>query len=133
MVPAASSAASTMRSPRATPPAAFCQNVSALDRVIGSMKLTEAPLSTQSMRTSLKPPSSRSPIDDSGRMLIELIASSPRRARMLGREHHDVACGFAGAIAIGRWLVELHREAIVLGQPVGDAADGHLDAAGLDP
>jgi hypothetical protein len=44
IAPAASSAASTTRSPRATLADALRQNASALARTIGSMKLTDAPL-----------------------------------------------------------------------------------------
>ena len=51
-MPCASSATSSTRSPRATPSATLRQNASALSRVIGSMKLTDAPPSTQSTSTS---------------------------------------------------------------------------------
>src|SRR5437899_1361104 len=61
-IPAASSAASTKRSPHAALADAPRQNASALGRVMGSMKLTEAPPSTQSINTSLKPWISRSPM-----------------------------------------------------------------------
>ena len=62
MAPAASSAASTTRSPRATLAAVLRQNASAFARDIGSMKLTDAPPSTQSISTSLNPSISRSTI-----------------------------------------------------------------------
>jgi len=47
---------------RATLAAAPRQNASALARDIGSMKLTDAPPSTQSISTSLRPSISRSPM-----------------------------------------------------------------------
>jgi hypothetical protein len=61
-VPAASSAASTTRSPRATLADMRRQYASALARDIGSMKLTDAPPSTQSISTSLNPWISPSPM-----------------------------------------------------------------------
>src|SRR5437667_10532550 len=60
MAPACSSATSTTRSPRAALAEALRQNASALPRVSGSMKPTDAPPSTQSRSTSLSPSISRS-------------------------------------------------------------------------
>ncbi|MEP2830723.1 hypothetical protein [Parvibaculum sp.] len=48
------------RSPRAALAATFRQKVSAFSRVIGAMKLTDAPPSTQSTNTSQSPAISRS-------------------------------------------------------------------------
>jgi len=60
MVPSPSSAITTVRSPRAIPTATLRQNARAFSRVIGNMKLTEAPPSTQSTSTSLRPSMARS-------------------------------------------------------------------------
>src|SRR5262249_52762757 len=56
------------------------QNASALARVIGSMKLTDAPPSTQSISTSLSPAMSRSSMVSSGRirMAPDTFGSSTR-------------------------------------------------------
>src|SRR5688572_21918900 len=91
MMPFASSAASTMRSPRATLSAALRQNSSAFSRVIGSMKLTDAPPSTQSIRTSLRPSISRSPIFSSDRMRVEAILFPLDRPGRLRRHVVDDA------------------------------------------
>ena len=79
-----SSAASTTRSPRATLAAVPRQKASALARVIGSMKLTDAPPSTQSISTSHSPWISRSPIVCRQRIRMApdmVISSAPARAR----------------------------------------------------
>jgi len=82
--PVASSAASTTRSPRFALAPVRRQNASALSRVIGSMKLTDAPPSTQSISTSLSPWISRSPKDSRHRIWMAsdtVISSAPARAR----------------------------------------------------
>jgi len=52
--------ASAARSPRAALAATFRQKASAFSLVIGAMKLTDAPPSTQSINTSQSPAISRS-------------------------------------------------------------------------
>src|SRR5690242_3636500 len=141
MRPCTSSAATTMRSPRATLAETLRQNASALARDIGSMKLTEAPPSTQSMSTSLRPWISRSPMLERHRIrtafdIVISVArawSSPWRPRALGGDEDDIARGPARAVAKRGRLVELHREAVVGGQTMRHFPDGHLDRPLLDP
>src|SRR5262249_21314176 len=59
--------------------------------------------------------------------------SSPPRRRWLARDDHDVPRRLACAVAKRGWLVELHGQAVVAPEPIGDAAERHLDAALLDP
>src|SRR6266850_3529453 len=114
IVPAASSAASTTRSPRVTLVDVLCQYASALARDMGSMKPTDAPPSTQSISTSLNPRISRSAMVGRQRICAVSGTSSPcHGTRALGRHDHDVARGLAGTVAKRGALVELHSEAVV--------------------
>src|SRR3989442_1679282 len=110
IAPVASSATSTTRSPRPTLADVLRQNASALARDIGSMKLTDAPPSTQSISTSLNPWISRSPTVCSVRIRMGTGTSSPRRTRTLGGDDHEVSRGLAGAVPKRRWLVERSEE-----------------------
>src|SRR6266850_1139443 len=127
--PVSSSAEITTRSPRATPAAAPRQNNSAFARDIGSMKLTDAPPSTQSISTSLSPSISRSPMVCRGRISIALATSSPRGASVLGCQHDDISRGLARAVAERRRLVEQHRQAVVLGEAIRRTAERDLETA----
>ena len=117
IAPAASSATSTTRSPRATLAATSRQNASALPRVIGSMKLTEAPPSTQSISTSHSACElALAEASETRGRRARRACSSPRvRPRSAG-DHHDVARRLARAVAERDRLVELHRQAIVFGE-----------------
>src|SRR3954469_5709815 len=127
-------APSTSLSPRARLAAALPQKLSALARVIGCMKLTEAPPSTQSMSTSERPRISCSPIASSARTRIaQSFMSLFPAARPLVRDHYDVARGFARAIPEHHLVVELHGEAVVFVALVRHLAERDFDAAFLHP
>src|SRR5713101_2345318 len=59
--------------------------------------------------------------------------SSPRRTRTLGRDDHDISRRLARAVAKRRWLVELHREAVVFREATRNAPERHFDAPLLHP
>jgi len=101
--PVSSSAEITRAHRGATPAAAPRQNVSALARDIGSMKLTDAPPSTQSISTSLRP------LDLA--IAVVLQTANPdgaRHAHLLGaRERslandHEISRRLARAVAKSR-------------------------------
>src|SRR5580658_961393 len=127
-----SSAASRRSSPRARLAPVRRQKVTALACVIGSMKLTDAPPSTQSMRTWLKPSMSRSPSVSSWRMRMasvpaSMAASASRGRCALAGEHDQIAHGPARAVAKHGWLVELHGQTVILIEPVGHTPDRQLE------
>src|SRR5215216_5669433 len=90
-IPVSPSAASTTRSPRATLSDTPRQNISALPRVIGSMKFTDAPPSTQSIRTSLK--SARSRLVKVRNMRIVMPSGTSRREQFAEQCRIDIAAG----------------------------------------
>ena len=87
MRPSESSATMSARSPRAMLAATPRQKSAAFARVMGRMKLTEAPPSTQSMSTSQSPPNSREVRVCSRRTVKALMTPAPRCSAPSG------ACG----------------------------------------
>src|ERR1700733_7963421 len=129
---AAFSATSKTRSPRAILAAVSRQKASALARVIGSMKLTDAPPSTQSINTSPKPWISRSPRHSRLRIRMRSDASSLRTRRPRGYDD-DVPGRLARRIPKRCGLTKRHGKATVLRQEVGITAHRYFNAPILHP
>ena len=106
------------------------QNASALARDIGSMKLTEAPPSTQSISTSASAVDLASPSACSGesRMASGVMVIS-WRSGLGGDRRRRSARGLRVRLRNAVGAVELHGQAVVLRQAMVTLAERDLDAA----